>query len=234
MTITSEDARTGPYNGNGVTVAFSYDFKVTDQAHLVVTLTSAAGVNTIQTITTEYSVAGVGDEGGGTITMVTAPASGVQLTITRDVTRTQGVDLVNRGSFLPATIETALDKLTQICQDLDELLNRMPRFPVSSTLTAVELPATLVANTALAVNAGGTGYTTGPTTSAISNAAAEAAAAEASATLALRLLICSMVREARLPLRSRSLQPMATRTTHLFISPASTSRKTPTRLAARR
>ena len=60
----------------------------------------------------------------------------------------------------------------------------MPRFPVSSALTEIELPLTLVADTALIVNAGGTGYTTGPTAAQISAAEAEAAAAAASAVSA--------------------------------------------------
>jgi hypothetical protein len=181
MTVPSDDARSGPYSGNGSTTVFAYDFKVLDEAHLVVTLTSALGVETTQTITTHYTVSGVGVEGGGNITMVTAPASGTTLTVTRDVPITQLIDLQNRGGVQPATLETAYDKLTQIAQDNAEFLARVPRFPVSSTETAVELPATLTADAVLKVNTAGDGFENGPTATEISNAESYATAAAASA-----------------------------------------------------
>ncbi len=182
MTISNQTARTGPYNGNGSTTVFAYDFRALDQTHLVVTLKDAANVETVQTLTTNYTVSGVGDASGGNITMGVAPASGEQLTISRAVPQTQVVDLANRGAVAPEVLEGAYDKLTQLSQDKVELLNRMPRFPVSSSLTGVELPLTLTANTALIVNAAGTGYTNGPTASQISGAEASASAAASSAT----------------------------------------------------
>ena len=181
MTISNQTARTGPYNGNGSTTVFAYDFRILDQSHVVVTLKSAADVETVQTLTTNYTVSGVGESTGGNITMVVAPASGEQLTFSRSIPQTQEVDLANRGGVQPEILESAYDKLTQLSQDKVELLNRMPRFPVSSSLTGVELPLTLTANTALIVNAGGTGYTNGPTASQISGAEASAVAAAASA-----------------------------------------------------
>ncbi len=184
MTISNQTARTGPYNGNGSTTVFAYDFRILDQSHVVVTLKSAANVETVQTLTTNYTVSGVGESTGGNITMVVAPASGEQLTFSRSIPQTQEVDLANRGGVQPEILEAAYDKLTQLSQDKVELLNRMPRFPVSSALTAVELPLTLTANTALIVNSDGTGYTNGPTSSQISAAEAEAAAAAASADAA--------------------------------------------------
>jgi hypothetical protein len=182
MTISNQTARTGPYNGNGSTTVFAYDFRALDQTHLVVTLKDAANVETVQTLTTNYTVSGVGDASGGNITMGVAPASGEQLTISRAVPQTQVVDLANRGAVAPEVLEGAYDKLTQLSQDKVELLNRVPRFPVSSSLTGVELPLTLTANTALIVNAAGTAYTNGPTASQISGAEASASAAASSAT----------------------------------------------------
>jgi len=179
MTISSQDARTGPYNGNGSTTEFAYDFKVIDQAHLVVTLKDSSDVETVQTITTHYTVAGVGDAGGGTITMVTPPASGETLTLSRAVPLTQEVDLANRGGVQPEVLETAYDKLTQALQDQEELHARVPRFPVSSSLTNVELPLTLTAGAALQVNSTGDGFENGPTADEITAAQAYSAAAEA-------------------------------------------------------
>jgi hypothetical protein len=184
MTIANEAARTGPYNGNGATTVFAYDFKVTDAAHLVVTLTSTAGVETVQSITTHYTVSGVGSEGGGNITMGTAPATGEQLTVTRDVTKTQGVDLQNRGSFLPATIETAFDKLTQITQDLAEQLRRAVKQPVTSTVELTFPAPTGNASRVIQFNAAANGLEAGPSSTEISNAQANATAAGAAQTAA--------------------------------------------------
>ncbi|MGB1649381.1 MAG: hypothetical protein ACPHEP_00015 [Acidimicrobiales bacterium] len=179
MTISNQDARTGPYSGNGATTSFAYDFKVIDEDHLVVTLKNSSNVETVQTITTNYTVTGVGANGGGTVEMVVAPASGETLTISRAVPLTQEVDLANRGGVQPEVLETAYDKLTQSVQDQAELFGRIPRFPVSSSLTDIELPLTLTANAVLAVNSAGTAFTNGPTSAQISSAQSYATAAEA-------------------------------------------------------
>jgi hypothetical protein len=184
MTVSSDDARSGPYNGNASTTVFAYDFKILDQAHLVVTLTSSAGVEAVKTLTTHYTVSGVGGASGGNVTMVTAPASGEKLTITRSVPLTQLIDLQNRGGTQPSVLESAYDKLTQIVQDFNELYARVPRFPVSSAETSVELPLTLTPDTVLKVNAAGDGFENGPTTTQISDAETQATAAAASAAAA--------------------------------------------------
>ena len=179
MTISNQDARTGPYSGNGSTTEFAYDFKVIDESHLVVTLKDSSDVETVQTIVTQYTVSGVGDAGGGTVTMVTPPASGETLTISRAVPLTQEVDLANRGGVQPEVLETAYDKLTQALQDQEELHSRVPRFPVSSSLTNVELPLTLTAGAALRVNATSDGFENGPTADQITSAQSYAEAAQA-------------------------------------------------------
>ena len=180
MTIASEDARTGPYTGNGATTVFAYDFKVSDEAHLVVTTkVVSTGVETVQTLTTHYSVSGVGSEGGGNVTMVTFPASTETLTISRTVPRTQGTDLQNRGATQPATLEAAYDKSVQISQDLAEVQARTMKFAVSSDLTSFDtsIPSP-VALKAIAINAAGTAFelVDEPSTAAAAAAASAAAA----------------------------------------------------------
>ena len=131
MTITAQTSKTGPYNGNGTTTVFSYTFEVQDEAHLVVTLADASGVETVQVLNTDYTVSGVGNANGGQITMSTAPASTYTLTISRNIPITQEVDLENRRSVAPEVLEDAYDKLTQISQDLSEQLGRAIKVSVS-------------------------------------------------------------------------------------------------------
>ena len=168
MTISNQDARTGPYSGNGSTTSFAYDFKALDQAHLVVTLTvTATGVQTVQTLTTNYTVSGVGNESGGNIAMGVAPTSAQTLTITRSVPLTQSTDLQNRGATQPSTLETAFDRGVQISQDLDEKLDRSVKLPVSTDLSSIS--ATLsapVGGAYLLWNPTGTALTTSTSSAA--------------------------------------------------------------------
>ena len=130
MTIATTSAKTGPLNtGTGVT-QFDYLFQIQDASHLVVTLTSAAGVDT--TVSSgDYTVSGVGDAGGGKVTFTTAPAAGQFITLTRDVPKTQLVDLANLGGVQPEVLEGALDKLTQIVQDNSGISDQSLKVPLS-------------------------------------------------------------------------------------------------------
>ena len=141
MTVDVETAKSGPYSGNDSTTVFAYAFKLLAEEHLVVTLKDSDDNETVQTITTHYSVSGVGTDGGGNCTMVTAPASGETLTLTRAVPLSQTTDLVNRGAVQPASLETAYDRGVQMVQDFDEEMTRALKLPVS-TAAAVspELP----------------------------------------------------------------------------------------------
>ena len=166
MTISTDTARTGPYAGNGSTTVFAYSFKVVDQAHLVVTVTTTStGAEVVKELTTHYSVSGVGDEGGGNVTMGSAPASGETLTVSRSVTKSQTTDLVNRGSVQPETLETALDRGVQMVQDLDEQLSRGLKLPVSTNLASVSSTiAAPVADAFIKWNSAGTALTTSSAT----------------------------------------------------------------------
>jgi hypothetical protein len=110
------------YAGNGASVAFTIPFYFLANAHLLVTLRSAAGVETTQAITTNYSVTGAGVPAGGTLTMLVAPPSGSTLLIRRSPTVTQELDYVPNDPFPAESHEKGLDKLTMIAQDHAYLL----------------------------------------------------------------------------------------------------------------
>lgn len=139
MTQLAQDPSAGPYLGDGSTVTFSYGFRILAAADLEVTIIDADGLATVQTLTTHYSVSGVGAASGGTITFVTAPASGTSVRMRRTSARTQTLDLVTQGDFDADLIETQLDRATMIAQELDALLDRTFRVPVGDT--GGELPS---------------------------------------------------------------------------------------------
>ena len=123
MTVTSTNQKV-QFNGNGSTTVFAYNFKIFAQTDLSVILRSAAGTETVQQLTTNYTVSGVGETSGGNVTMGTAPPSGTTLTILRVQPNLQGLDLVPNDPFPAGSMEDALDKLTFMVQTHDEEIGR--------------------------------------------------------------------------------------------------------------
>jgi hypothetical protein len=114
MTVATEDSAIS-YTGNGSTTAYPVPFPFIASEHLLVTLTTS-GVDSVKTEGTDYTVAGEGDEDGGTVTFLAAPATGVGILIERDVPLTQSIDFRSQGSFSPSIHEEAFDKLTMADQ----------------------------------------------------------------------------------------------------------------------
>ena len=127
MTI-STITRTKQYNGNNSTTVFAYDFNIQADSELEVYLGTPVGAPTtwtLQTITTHFSISNAGVAGGGDVTFVTAPPTGVGNVYMRRVTaKTQASNYVENDPFSANTVENNLDKLTQIQQDMQEEIDR--------------------------------------------------------------------------------------------------------------
>lgn len=188
MTVTNTTLKGGPYNGNGSTTAFATGFQFTINADVDVILTDSAGAETVQTETTHYTLTGAGSPSGGTVTMVTAPATGEKLTVIRDMTLDQQTDYTEGGKFPAETHEAIADKSVMIAQQQQEEINRTLRLNASTSGVSTTLP-TASAGKALVWNAGETALQNSTTdvealASSESNAAASATASAASATSA--------------------------------------------------
>jgi len=129
MTISTTDSRIS-YNGNGVTTVFSFPYRFLANGDLVVVSVSSAGVETTKTLTTDYTLTGAGNDAGGTVTMLVAPASGTRLIIYRDTAITQETDYISGDPFPAETHERALDRLTMIAQEIAPNLARSITLPV--------------------------------------------------------------------------------------------------------
>lgn len=130
MTVSSAVAKK-LYAGNGVTTAFATTFQFFDNTDIVVTeIVDATGVETVKTLTTHYTVSG-GDGATGTVTMLTAPASGVTLVLEREVPYTQATDYISNDSFPADAHEQALDKLTMLTQQAIRDVRTSPSLPLS-------------------------------------------------------------------------------------------------------
>ena len=141
MTISTTESRIS-YNGNGVATVFSFPYRFLANGDLVVLAVSSTGVETTKALTTDYTLTGAGDDAGGSVTMLVAPASGTRLIIYRDTGITQETDYISGDPFPAETHERALDRLTMIAQEIGSDADRSIKVPVgdSSSLTTV-LPA---------------------------------------------------------------------------------------------
>jgi hypothetical protein len=127
MTI-STLIRTNQYNGNNSTTAFAYVFNIQADSEIEVYLGTPVGAPTTwtkKTLTTHYTVSNAGVAGGGNVTFGSAPPTGVGNVFIRRVTpKTQATDYVENDPFPANSQENALDKLTQIQQDMQEEIDR--------------------------------------------------------------------------------------------------------------
>lgn len=188
--------RRNDYTGAGTTGTFSYGWKVFDDDDLIVVVADTNGDETTLTKTTDYTVTGVSDDGGGTIVLVDAAQAwldgngfldtGYHLTILGGRTMLQDTSIRNQGPFYPHVLENAMDKLTVLIQQLNEKVNRAITFQKTSTDSGVELKETLAGNSEklLQVNTAETGLEFSSLTAADLVALAAAASASAAAAAA--------------------------------------------------
>ena len=139
MTISTTTLRNS-YSGNGSTTEFAYTFPINSTSEITVIERSATGTETVKsegTGSTNYSIVDNGAS-GGTVTMVTAPASGTTLVILRNTNLTQETDYVANDPFPAETHEDALDKLQMQNQELQEELDRSLKISRTNTMTSTE------------------------------------------------------------------------------------------------
>jgi len=162
MTVSSTNRKAGPYYGNGVTTAFPFSFKVFAASDLLVVKTNlTTGVDTVLAAT-DYSVSLTADTtggySGGTVTLTAgALASAYTLTITSSILYTQNTDLTNNGGYYPKVINSALDRLTILCQQLLEQVSRSLKLSISTPPGVTPTLPAPVKNNMIAWNANGDG-----------------------------------------------------------------------------
>lgn len=135
MTVPATARRAGPFDGTGAQTAFPFSFRVFSSADIRVTVADADGIETVQTLTTHYTVAVNSNQDtspGGTVTMLTAPAVGSTLVITGATAYTQTLDLPAGGSYSPSALEAALDRIVFQVQQLAELTGRSLTLPATA------------------------------------------------------------------------------------------------------
>jgi hypothetical protein len=134
MTVAS-DVNRADYTADGVLTTFAYPFKLFASADVLV-----YDASVLKTLNTDYTVTGVGADGGGNIVFTYTPVNGHRVTFLRSQPYTQDMDLVQNDPFPAATVEAAHDKAVILTQQLKEKLGRALALADSSTITGVVLP----------------------------------------------------------------------------------------------
>lgn len=128
MTVNTTNITSGPYLGNDIADEFSYGFRIEDKTQLIVYETNDAGLETILTVDTDYTVAGIGINAGGLVTRTAgALPTGYEWYIRSDYKETQATAFGSQGGFFPDVHEAAMDKLTFLIQQIDDILGRSIR-----------------------------------------------------------------------------------------------------------
>ena len=168
----------GPYDGGLDTTVFDYDFKIYENDELQVLRTNADGSEDELALGSDYSVTGVGDDGGGAITLVSSDLLplGATMLIVPDHAISQERPYSDQSSTTMEEMEASWDKSASIDRQQQRQLDRAPKLPEGSptaTLAIPEAGKTLVGKT------DGSGWETGPAADEISGAQAWAEAAQA-------------------------------------------------------
>jgi len=139
MTI-SADTPKDIYLPNGSQTTFNVTFAFFDDTDLVVTekLEASPYTEEVLTLTTDYSVSG-GDGSTGSITLVTATASTKKLIISSALANAQSTNFINNSDFDQEVLETTLDKVVRMVQQIKERTDRVVTQPIDATDT-LEFP----------------------------------------------------------------------------------------------
>ncbi|MBW8640474.1 hypothetical protein K1W69_25000 [Hoeflea sp. WL0058] len=182
MTISTTESRIR-YSGDGATTAFSFPYFFEQESHLSVYLTDKDGLEGLQTIAVDYTVAGEGTS-SGVVTFLEAPLATDTVTIIRDEPLTQATEVSDIGTFRAQAFESQFDRFARALQTLDGRIRRAPRVKASSGNTDVVLPEP-EAKALLRWDGYAADLENGPTALDIENAEANAAIASEGADVAL-------------------------------------------------
>jgi len=180
MSIANENNRIDITASGGSQTVFAYDFQINAESEIAVYQTGV-GVAPVEaddllTLTTDYTLSGVGVSTGGNITLVVAATDGDIVVAIRAIATDQQ-DAYNVGEDNAENYEASLDRMAMRIQKLEEELDRCHKFdvpqgviadkfkidsPDTATYTSMQLydvdGAAIVRVTVGADDSGGSGY----------------------------------------------------------------------------
>ena len=139
MTVSSTTVKNS-YSGDGSNDTFVYGFKIFASSDLQVIIRSATGTETTKTLTTDYTVTGVGTASGGNVVFEAAaiPTATETVVLIRNVPQTQAIDYIANDPFPAETHEEGLDRATMTTQQMQEELDRSFKVSRTNTISSSE------------------------------------------------------------------------------------------------
>jgi hypothetical protein len=139
MTVSSTTVKNS-YSGDGSNDTFVYGFKIFASSDLQVIIRSATGTETTKTLTTDYTVTGVGTTSGGNVVFEAAaiPTATETVVLIRNVPQTQAIDYIANDPFPAETHEEGLDRATMTIQQMQEEVTRSIKLSRTNTMTSTE------------------------------------------------------------------------------------------------
>ena len=139
MTVSSTTVKNS-YSGNGSNNTFVYGFKIFANTDIQVTIRSSTGTETTKSLTTHYTVTGVGSASGGNVVFTTGniPTASETVVLIRNVPQTQAIDYIANDPFPAETHEEGLDRATMTTQQVQEELDRSIKLSRTNTMTSTE------------------------------------------------------------------------------------------------
>lgn len=146
MALSSETRRSPRYIGTGLETVFPFAFKLLKPTDLEVRVALSGQVETTLEESAYTVVLNESQDNnpGGTVTLKAPLAKDAALVIISDTPYLQPTTYTNRGGFYPEQLNTNLDRLTILTQQLKEHLSRTLTFPVTSDTDAEQLVSDLL------------------------------------------------------------------------------------------
>ncbi|CAJ0800864.1 hypothetical protein LMG18090_04057 [Ralstonia mannitolilytica] len=118
MTVPVQDP-TARAVGNGVTTVFPFGFYLLDAGDLVVSISDVQQ-------TSGFTVSGVGNQQGGSVTFTTPPANGAVVLLERVIAPSRLNDYQQLGDFFASVVNQDFDRLWMAMQSIERLLGLLP------------------------------------------------------------------------------------------------------------
>ena len=133
MTV-STTGSTAQFFPNGVNTNFPFGFRFFAATDLKVFWQKSDGTIQLLTLNSNYTVQGVGNDAGGSITTIGTPLPNGLLVVSRIMVATQLTSFRNQGEFFAEIHEDAFDKLVMLVQQTIDSQGRGLTVPVADPL----------------------------------------------------------------------------------------------------
>lgn len=121
------------YAASGAQTVFAYPFPIFNDSDLAVYLDGARQAS-------GYTVTGAGESDGGAVTFAVAPASGIVVTLARELPIARVSDFLEGGEFSARALNVELDTLVAALQQVQRQQETMIRYPDTEIPGVVALP----------------------------------------------------------------------------------------------